>query len=305
MTIFRGREFVIEWPRRPARDKNFRARLAKTPKIAENGSFAFPDRRLGTVSLFPMKITSPTFWKAAGLLGTTFFRNWMATIDFKWAFYEPEIDPAVSTRQFILMFWHEHILCPLIFRRHSNVTMMVSQHGDAEVVNQVARLVGMKCIRGSTFRGGSAAVKQFLKLKEQNILAFTPDGPRGPYRRLASGAVFLASKLEMPVVLLGAGYDRPWRLTSWDRFAIPRPFTRGRIITSPFIRVPKRLNKLDLEHFRLKFETLLTELTELAEKWACSGKPVSGESTVCMGPKCSLSYYGFSRSVETGFPPFH
>ena len=54
-------------------------------------------------------------------------------------------------------------------------------------------------------------------------LTITPDGPHGPRRRMAPGPIYLASKLGLPLVLMGYAYDRPWRLPSWDRFAVPRP----------------------------------------------------------------------------------
>lgn len=244
-----------------------------------------------------MRIKSPLLWKTAGLLGTMMLRTWTDTIDYKWAFYDPEIDGAYGRRHYILLFWHEYILGPLFLRRQSDVTMLLSQHGDAEIVGRFADHLGMTCVRGSTFKGGAAAVKQILELKEHPIVAFTPDGPRGPRRQLAVGPVYLASKLRMPLVLLGVGYDRPWRANSWDRFALPRPFSRGRLISSPFLEIPKRLNKEDLEYFRVKTESLLNELTTLAENWAASGDTVLGESIVCPGPKSSLMYYGNSRPV--------
>ena len=58
-------------------------------------------------------------------------------------------------------------------------------------------------------------------------LTITPDGPRGPRRHMAPGPIYLASKLGLPLVLMGYAYDRPWRLHSWDRFAIPRPGSRA------------------------------------------------------------------------------
>ena len=57
---------------------------------------------------------------------------------------------------------------------------------------------------------------------------------------MAPGAVFLASKLEMPLVTIAMGYDRPWRAGSWDRFAVPRPFSRARAIISPQMHIPPR-----------------------------------------------------------------
>jgi len=244
-----------------------------------------------------MKITNPFLRRTFGFLGTTFFRSLIGTIDFKWAFYDPRIDANVAKRKYILMFWHEHILCPLFFRRHSPVTMLLSEHGDAELVSQAAQYVGMKCIRGSSTRGGASAVIEFIRLHEPDILAIVPDGPQGPYRHMADGAIFLASKMQLPIVLLGVGYDREWRMSSWDRFAIPKPFARGRIISSPMISIPKRLTRFDREHYRQKLETLLTQLTDEAESWAISGEPLAGESIVCMGPKSSLMYYGYSKKA--------
>jgi lysophospholipid acyltransferase (LPLAT)-like uncharacterized protein len=244
-----------------------------------------------------MKITHPFIRRALGFGGATFFRSLIGTVDFKWAFHDPDVDPSVAKQRCILMFWHEHILCHLIFRRHSPVTMLLSQHGDAEIVGQVAQFVGMKCIRGSSSHGAVSALKQFVQLPDHDILAIVPDGPRGPYRHMEKGAIWLASQLQLPIILLGAGYDRPWRMSSWDRFAIPRPFSRGRIISSPMIPIPQHLSRSDLEHYRQKLETLLTQLTDEAEAWAVSGEPLAGESIVCMGPKSSFMYYGYSKKA--------
>ena len=244
-----------------------------------------------------MKITNPFLRRTFGFLGTAFFRSLIGTVDFKWAFYDSQIDAYVAKRTYILMFWHEHILCPLFFRRHCPVTMLLSEHGDADLVSQSAGFLGMKCIRGSSTHGGANALKQFVQLPDYDILALVPDGPQGPYRHLAPGAIFLASKLQLPIVLLGVGYNHVWRMSTWDRFAIPHPFSRGRIISSPMISIPKRLTQFDREHYRTKLETLLTQLSDEAESWAVSGEPLAGESTVCMGPKSSLMYYGYSKKA--------
>ena len=244
-----------------------------------------------------MKITNPFLRRSFGLLGTTFFRSLIGTVDFKWAFYDPRIDANVAKRKYILMFWHEHILCPLFFRRHSPVTMLLSEHHDADIVNQSAHFLGMKCIRGSDTHRGVQALLDFVRMPDHDILALVPDGPQGPYRQLKPGAIFLASQLQLPIVLLGVGYDRLWRMNSWDKFAVPQPFARGRIISSPMISIPKRLTRFAREHYQNKLETLLTQLTVEAEAWAVSGEPLAGESIVCMGPKSSLMYYGYSKKA--------
>ena len=101
---------------------------------------------------------------------------------------------------------------------------------------------------------------------------------------MAPGSVFLASRLGLPIVLLGLGYDRPWRVNTWDRFAIPRPHSRARGVLSPEIHVPPDLDRVGLEHFRVSIERVLTRLTQEAEAWAESGTRKLGQTLVRPGP---------------------
>src|SRR5262249_53203129 len=102
-------------------------------------------------------------------------------------------------------------------------------------------------------------------------LTMTPDGPRGPRRHLAQGPVYLASRLQLPLVVMGFGYDRPWRVNSWDRFAVPRPFSRGRAVIGPPLTIPRDLDRDGLERCRQRVEQLLNNLTQEAESWAAAG----------------------------------
>ena len=81
-------------------------------------------------------------------------------------------------------------------------------------------------------------MRELLAKSQKMNFTITPDGPRGPRRQLAQGSVYLASKLGIPIVPMGFGYDRPWRFNSWDRFAIPRPYSRARAVVSPMMHIP-------------------------------------------------------------------
>ena len=178
-----------------------------------------------------MKITSPWVHQLGGLVTTAAIRNWMGTLDYKIAYYDPAVDPALDgcQGQKLYIFWHEYILFPLYLRGHCNLAMLLSRHRDAEVLSHVARHMGFDFVRGSTNRGGTVALRKLLRKSRQMHLTITPDGPRGPRRRLAPGAIYLASRLGLPLVALGFGYDRPWRFhRAWDQFALPRPFSRAR-----------------------------------------------------------------------------
>jgi lysophospholipid acyltransferase (LPLAT)-like uncharacterized protein len=236
-------------------------------------------------------------WKILGFSCAQVVRNLIGTIDYKWAYYDPIVDASVVRRKYICLFWHEHILSPLFLRRNCGATMLLSQHIDAEVVISIARYFGMDAVRGSSTRGGASAIKQMMSLKKHDVIAITPDGPNGPYRTMSAGAIYLASKLQLPIVLYGFGYDNAWRFRSWDKFVLPCPFSRGRVITSPPFMVPSNLNKVSLEYYRNRFETMLTQLTDEAESWATSNDTILGESFVNIGPKCSITYYGVAKKA--------
>jgi lysophospholipid acyltransferase (LPLAT)-like uncharacterized protein len=78
----------------------------------------------------------------------------------------------------------------------------------------------------------------------------------------------------MKVVPLGVGYRRPWRLGSWDRFAIPRPWTRGRCIFSEPITVPGGLRAAEMEPYRVKVQEEMDRVNALAQDWADTGRLV-------------------------------
>ena len=121
--------------------------------------------------------------------------------------------------------------------------MLLSRHRDADILKELARHLGFEIVRGSTFGGGSSALRRIAAQEPAMNLAITPDGPRGPRRVSAQGPVYLSSKLGMPLVAMGIGYDRPWRLNSWDRFAVPRPFSRARAVLSPQMFIPPDLDR--------------------------------------------------------------
>jgi lysophospholipid acyltransferase (LPLAT)-like uncharacterized protein len=79
---------------------------------------------------------------------------------------------------------------------------------------------------------------------------------------------------------MGMGYDRPWRVNSWDRFAIPRPGSRARGVVSPACTIPPNLDRDGLEHYRLHVEQLLNRLTDEAEAWARSGTSKTCQQSV-------------------------
>jgi len=220
-----------------------------------------------------MKIRSKFLNKAGGFLIAWVVRHWMRTLDYQGALHDPSADPIHPEFRgpAIFVFWHDYIPIMFYLRGNCNITMLLSQHQDAEWLGQAASLMGFETIRGSTNRGGVAALRTLFRTGREKNLTITPDGPRGPRRRLAQGAIYLASRLGIPLIAFGLGYERPWRLNTWDQFAIPKPYSRARVVGSPLIRIPPDLDRDGIEHHRQRVERLLTELTDEAEAWAERG----------------------------------
>lgn len=127
----------------------------------------------------------------------------------------------------IFALWHGELLPLLWQHRGEGVHVLISEHRDGEVVARMAERLGFRTVRGSTTRGGGRALLTLARLlQEGGEIAITPDGPRGPARRWAPGALVAAQRAGTPIVTVAVSVDRAWRLRSWDRFLIPMPFAR-------------------------------------------------------------------------------
>jgi lysophospholipid acyltransferase (LPLAT)-like uncharacterized protein len=184
------------------------------------------------------------------------------------------LDPGLDERHSravppcIWAFWHENLLLPLYHYSQARLSVLISQHADGTFITGVCRQMGLRVVRGSTTRGGVEAVQELIRVARRSGLVITPDGPRGPRRRVQPGLAFLASRTELPIVPVGFGYQRAWRLKSWDRFALPVPGSLGTCICGAPIRIPPDINRRELEKHRQRVEAKLQHVTALAEAWA-------------------------------------
>ncbi len=127
----------------------------------------------------------------------------------------------------ILAFWHGRMLPLLWHHRGQRVAILISEHGDGEIIARVAEALGYLTVRGSSSRGAERALLGMIRtVKEGTDVAITPDGPRGPAESFAPGAAIIAHRSGAPIVPLVASAVHAWRLRSWDRFLIPQPFAR-------------------------------------------------------------------------------
>ncbi|MGI8402678.1 MAG: lysophospholipid acyltransferase family protein, partial [Gemmatimonadaceae bacterium] len=133
---------------------------------------------------------------------------------------------------------HGHLLPGLWHHRNEGVTVLISEHRDGEIVARAAESLGYGLIRGSTTRGGGRALISLVReLRAGHEIAITPDGPRGPARKFAPGALVAAQRSDAFILPVAVSASRSWRLKSWDRFMIPKPFARVTIAYGPPTKV--------------------------------------------------------------------
>lgn len=175
--------------------------------------------------------------------------------------------------RYIYTTWHEYVLIPTALYSQADTTWLIGQHADGEIAAQVSERLGASVVRGSSTRGGTVAMLRMLRQPDATRhLGITVDGPRGPRRRFQFGAVYLASRLGRPIAPIGLGFGRCWRAKSWDRFAVPLPFSRVRCVSLHPVHVPPDIGQDELEKYRQTAEDVQNRATAIAEHWAETGE---------------------------------
>ncbi len=126
----------------------------------------------------------------------------------------------------VLAFLHGDILSTTYAFRGFDAAVMISLHGDGELIARVAERLGYTAVRGSSSRGGARAFLEMARGEAHRPWGITPDGPRGPRGSVHPGVIQLAALDARPIVPFGVAFSRGWKLRSWDRFGIPAPFAR-------------------------------------------------------------------------------
>lgn len=175
----------------------------------------------------------------------------------------------ISVFPYVCVTWHNRLLMfPAFFPRRLRIwaVAMVSASRDGQYLSDVLYWFGIGTVRGSSSKRGVAALQGGLKaIKDGLNLCLTPDGPRGPRYMLSKGAIHIASVTGRPINLVAIIYDSYWELKSWDRFQIPKPFSKATIRLGDFIWIPPDLNDEQLEYWRRKVENALNEVSEVPE----------------------------------------
>ena len=204
-------------------------------------------------------------FKAVGILGGGVLNGLFATTRMT----RSGLDGVASVHgrggRVVYAFWHDQMLPLVRFHRREGAVVLVSEHADGEYIARVLDAQGFRTARGSSTRGGARGLRGLVKAaREGRDLAVTPDGPRGPRHTFKEGVLVAAQLTGHPVVPIGVAAHPAWRLDSWDRFMIPKPFSRIHAAYGDPVPVPRDADESNRKALASRLEETLGHLTRTA-----------------------------------------
>ena len=159
----------------------------------------------------------------------------------------------------IYAFWHRNIIPLMYLHRKQKCVLLISSSKDGDLIAKPAELMGYKTARGSSRRGGSAASRELIKLAKDNILAITPDGPKGPSQKIKDGIIYISYLSKSPIVPAVVDVQHEKVFNSWDKFRLPYLFSKINVTYGEKIYVD---SKKDIEKKVTELQNAMDKLTK-------------------------------------------
>ncbi len=196
------------------------------------------------------------------LLVTIIFKSFAKSYRFLW----PE---GGHRERYIFALWHQNLVGCLSSKIHSPHISMVSRSKDGNIATAVSHNIGYVISRGSSSKGGVEAMENMLEAMRQHPLpaALTVDGPRGPIYQCKRGAVVLAKESQLPILPYIALAEKYWTFKSWDRFRLPKPFSKIVCLVGAEIMVPKDADNDAIAAIQQQVNQALMNLEQKAQSF--------------------------------------
>jgi lysophospholipid acyltransferase (LPLAT)-like uncharacterized protein len=227
--------------------------IARAYSFASLSSYSLKDR-------FLIRTADLVFFLAIKAIGKTVkfeidgWENWEAAVS--------------RNRIPIYTFWHDRVFLSTYFWQRRAIVVMTSRSFDGEYIARFIQRFGYGAARGSSSRGATGAVVEMVRLMRAGCpAAFTIDGPRGPRYVAKMGALLLAKKTGNAVLPFTIAAKRFWEGKSWDRYQVPKPFTRARVFIAPPINVEPDIDEEGLAAKREELQRALDEINQRGERW--------------------------------------
>jgi lysophospholipid acyltransferase (LPLAT)-like uncharacterized protein len=235
------------------RERTSRERVERAYEFADLSDYSFKDR-------LSIRLADIAFYLLIKIIGVTARFEVIG-----WENHERvEKEGALP----IYVFWHDRIFLTTYWWRNRRIVVLTSRSFDGEYIARFIQRFGYGAVRGSSTRGGVAAIVEMTRLMRAGCTtAFTIDGPKGPPHVAKKGAVLLAKKSGHPIIPVTMELARCWKVPSWDSFQIPKPFTKARVYVAPAISVPGDADEETLNAKNAQLQRALDDLSFLGDEW--------------------------------------
>jgi Kdo2-lipid IVA 3' secondary acyltransferase len=208
-------------------------------------------------------------WRARWLVafGHRLLQIWARTLRFQIEDRANVIGVPPNDR-YIGALWHNRLLLfPFVLKRYlpeRRGAALISTSRDGAILADLIERFNFEVVRGSSSRRGASAIRQLAEvIASGKDVVITPDGPRGPAYELGQGIVFLAQQSGAAVVPVNMEYSGCWRVKSWDRFILPKPFSTVRVIFGPPHWVAQTSSEQEFERERQRLQAAMMQLVEM------------------------------------------
>jgi lysophospholipid acyltransferase (LPLAT)-like uncharacterized protein len=176
------------------------------------------------------------------------------------------LDLKKNKQPFLFACWHGRIFFSAYFFRFWRIVALVSQHLDGEMIAQTLIRLGFDTVRGSSTHGGKEAFYQMIdQLKNGRIGVVIPDGPNGPRHQIKNGIIYMAYLAKVPIVPFTYSAKPAFVFNSWDRFMVPKPFSKVAVHVGEPIWLPTEISTRELVKIKQQIESAMIQQEQSAD----------------------------------------
>ena len=172
----------------------------------------------------------------------------------------------IDKKPFILAFWHSQLMMVgYVWKSKNTLNMLASSHSDGRFGSYIAGHFNLKNISIMAKNKSPSLRKVFKILNEKNYIGITPDGPRGPNKKVSEGIIKIAMHSQVPIIPLGFASNKNFKLNSWDSFLITYPFSKCNFVWGDPITIPSSTKENEIEKYKIFLEDKINSCVSIAQ----------------------------------------
>ena len=172
----------------------------------------------------------------------------------------------LDKKPFILAFWHSQLMMVgFVWKSKNTLNMLASSHSDGRFGSYIAGHFNLKNISIMAKNKSPSLRKVFKILNEKNYIGITPDGPRGPNKKVSEGIIKIAMHSQVPIIPLGFASNKNLKLNSWDSFLITYPFSKCNFVWGEPITIPSSTKENEIEKYKIFLEDKINSCVSIAQ----------------------------------------